>query len=179
MALQALRPLFALPLSLSAQSVRDRPQSDQGKWPITLRYVGQTRQPQSVRASDIQRFKAWLQDLRRAGKTQELTITAVRTFFVLLVDIDVLPTSPAEDVYPPAAASPPPEVLYDSEADTFRATVAQMATRAEDPDRVPALLAHFFLDQGLRAGEVVRLTTQDIDLSNPLRPVVHIRYAHR
>jgi len=54
-----------------------------------------------------------------------------------------------------------------------------MATRVENPDRVPSLLALFFLDLGLRAGEVVRLTTQDIDLSNRLRPVVHVCYSHR
>lgn len=141
-----------------------------------VRFLGRGRQVQDIQPYDVKRFKAWLQDQPRAAKTKELTVTAVRTFFKTVVDADILPTNPARDVYPVKAESPLPTVLYDAEADALRRTAAQMATRTEDPDPTPALLVLLFLDVGLRLGEVTRLKIQDVDLSNRLRPVVHVRY---
>ena len=63
-----------------------------------LHCVGQTRELRSIHPYDVRRFRAWLQDQGLASKTQELTITAVRTFFALLVDTDVLSSNPAEDL---------------------------------------------------------------------------------
>ncbi len=144
-----------------------------------MRYLGRDTRLRDILPGDLERFLAWVERQPRAPKTKELTVTAVRTFFTLLTDAGVLQSNPAADVYPAKAHSPLPQALFDAQADRLRRTAAEMATRTEEPDAMPALLLSLLLDLGLRLGEVERLEIEDLDLSNPLRPVVHVRYEER
>ena len=144
-----------------------------------VRFLGRSRRLKEITPEDLRRFHAWLQRQPRADKTKELTITGIRAFFAALVEADVLPVNPAADLYPAKASSPLPTILFDAEVDALRRKAAMMATRADAPDPLPALLLALLLDLGLRLGEVERLEVADLDLSNPLRPVVHVRYRER
>jgi site-specific recombinase XerD len=144
-----------------------------------VRFVGGSCCLQDVKPGDVKRFQAWLQEQRRADKTKELTLTGVRTFFRVLVEAGVLQLNPADGVYPAKARSPLPDVLYQAESEDLHRLAANKATRAEDPDPLPALLLILFLDMGLRLGEATALEVSDVDVSNPLRPVVHVRYPQK
>ena len=141
-------------------------------------YVGRQRQLASVSRADVQGFLDWVATRRGRGniasKTLELRGTAVRAFFGLLAQQGILVPSPAQDVYPRKGTSPLPEILFDSEADQLYQHAARLA---EEGQPRPYLLLTLTLGMGLRLGEVVRLTRSDVDLSNPLRPLVHVRYA--
>lgn len=71
------------------------------------------------------------------------------------------------------------DVLVAERHNDQRIRAGQTGSRSDDPDLVPARLVLFSLDLGLRPGEAPRLNTQDIDLSNRLRPTVDVRYEHR
>jgi site-specific recombinase XerD len=141
-----------------------------------IRYLGRTNAVDAVTTGDLKRFQAWLQRQDLAPKTRELTVTAVRTFFSLLHEGGILDANPARGVYPVEAASPLPDVLFRNEMEDIRRKAAELAIHPEDPDPRPALLLTLFLDLGLRLGEARRLKLTDVDASNRLRPVVHVRY---
>jgi len=146
---------------------------------LLVRYLGPSRKLCQVAPDDLRRFQAWVEERARSPKTAELKLTAVRRFFAALYEAGILPVNVAADMYPAKAASPLPVVLHPAQADTVRRIVAGWATRNDDPDVLPALLVTLLLDMGLRIGEAERLHVDDIDLSNPLRPVVHVRYSER
>jgi integrase/recombinase XerD len=146
---------------------------------LLVRYLGRSRPLCQIGTDDLQRFQAWVEERAGSPKTAELKLTAVRRFFTALYEAGILPVNVAGDMYPLKAASPLPVVLHPAQADAVRRCVAAMATRADDPDVLPALLVTLLLDVGLRIGEAERLHPDDVDLSNPLRPVVHVRYADK
>ncbi len=146
---------------------------------LLVRYLGVSRKLSQVTADDLRRFQAWVEERARSAKTAEVKLTAVRRFFRSLHEAGILPVNVAADMYPAKAASPLPVVLYPAQVDAVRRTVAEWATRPENPDVLPALLITLLLDMGLRIGEAERLHVDDVDLSNSLHPVVHIRYSQK
>lgn len=144
---------------------------------LLARYLGTSRPLSQISANDLQRFQAWVEGQARSPKTAEVKLTAVRRFFIALHEAEILPVNVASDMYPIKAQTPLPVVLYPAQADAVRRVAAEQATRVEEMDPLPALLTTLLLDMGLRLGEVVRLHVDDVDLSNALRPVVHIRYS--
>jgi site-specific recombinase XerD len=143
------------------------------------RFLGKTTRLREIGDADLARFAAWVGRQRRADKTKELTITAVRTFFAMLTDVDILAANPAADMYPRKAHSPLPDRLFDAHAAAVRREAIETATGEGQPNSLPALLVLLLLDMGLRLGEAQRLKIDDIDLSDPLRPIVHVRYEER
>ena len=63
--------------------------------------------------------------------------------------------------------------------DALRRAASQALTQDGTMDTLPALLLSLILDAGLRLGEVERLGIDDVDLSDPLRPAIRIRYEER
>jgi site-specific recombinase XerD len=144
-----------------------------------LQYFGRGCRLRDISPGGLRQFHAWVLTQPRSAKTKELTISAVRAFFKALASARVLPGNPAENVYPTKAHSPLSAVLYDADVAALRGAASEIASRDEDPDPLPALLLTLFLDLGLRLGEAVTLAIADVDLSNPGRPVVHVRYEER
>ena len=143
---------------------------------LLARYVGASRSLSEINADDLDRFQAWVEGQAQSPKTAEVKLTAVRRFFVALHEAEIMPVNVARDMYPIKAQIPLPVVLYSAQADAVRRMAAEQATASADPDPLPALLITLLLDMGLRLGEAVRLHVDDIDLSNSLRPIVHVRY---
>ncbi len=146
---------------------------------LLVRYLGPSKRLREVTSDDLQRFQAWVEERAQSAKTAEVKLTAVRRFFRALYEAGILPVNVAADMYPTKASSPLPVVLNRAQADAVRRVVAKWATRSDDPDVLPALLVTLLLDMGLRIGEVERLHVDDVDLSDPLHPVVHVRYLQR
>ncbi len=142
-------------------------------------FLGRRCQLQDIQSRGVMRSEAWLQNQPLAAKTRNLTITAVRTFFTTVVDADGLPTNPARDAESVKAESSLLIVLYDSEANAMQRTAAEMATRSREPKPVLVLLVLLVLDMGLWAGEMIRQTIQDVEVSSGLCAVIHSRYGHR
>ena len=145
-------------------------------------YAGARWKLSEIEKAHISGFLDWIRKRRGRGKTSTKTIeirgTAVRCFFAALVKEGVLKHNPAKDVYPPRAQPPWPEVLFDKDVDQLYQTAARLI-REEPPKTRPYLLLTLALGMGLRLGEIERLTIADVDLSDPYRPVVHVRYETR
>jgi len=141
---------------------------------LFARYVGAARPISEIEKAHIRGFLDWLQKRSKtSAKTVELRGTAVRAFFAALQEEGVLQHNPARDVYPPRGSPPLPEILFQQEVERLRQTAARLA---EEGKPRPYLVLILALEMGLRLGEIARLTRADIDLSNPYRPVVHVRY---
>lgn len=143
---------------------------------LLARYLGRSRSLSEINPDDLHRFQAWVEERAGSPKTAEVKLTAVRRFFLALYEAEVLPVNVAGDMYPTKAVSPLPVILNPAQADTVRRIAAEQAESSEDPDPLPALLITLLLDMGLRLGEALDLHPDDVDLTNPLRPVIHIRY---
>jgi integrase/recombinase XerD len=143
---------------------------------LFVRFVGKGRSLQSITPQDLKNFQAWVEEQAGRGKTAEVKLTAVKTLFRLLYEAEILPSDIAHNMYPTKAKSPLPVVLAQGQADGVRRVAAEMAVAGEDADVRPALLMTLMLDMGLRVGEAANLQVDDVDLSNPLQPVVRVRY---
>lgn len=146
---------------------------------LLARYLGPSKPLSQIIPDDLHRFQAWVEQRARSPKTAEVKLTAVRRFFLALYEARILPANVAADMYPTKAQTPLPVVLHQAQAERIRRIVAEKAARLDEPDVRPALLVTLLLDMGLRLGEVQRLNFDDIDVSNPLRPVVHVRYSEQ
>lgn len=144
-----------------------------------LEFLSPSRRLREISVNDLERFAAWVGRQRRAAKTRELWITAVRTFFGALTDAAVLNQNPAQGVFAHKAQSAPPRTLFAGQVDALRRAASQALTQDGTMDTLPALLLSLILDAGLRLGEVERLGIDDVDLSDPLRPAIRIRYEDR
>ena len=141
---------------------------------LFARYVGPHRKLAEIKKAHARGFLDWLRSRRRtATKTIELRGTALRAFFAALQKEGVLDHNPVQDIYPPRGATPLPEILFAEEVEKVRRAAARLA---EEGKPRPYLVLILALEMGLRLGEITRLTRADIDLSNPYRPVVHVRY---
>ena len=146
---------------------------------LLARYLGPSRTLSQIAPDDLRRFQAWVEQKAQSPKTAEFKLTAVRRFFLALYEAGILPANIAADMYPTKAQTPLPVVLHQAQAERIRRIVAEKAARLDEPDVRPALLITLLLDLGLRLGEVQRLNFDDVDVSNPLRPVVHVRYSEQ
>lgn len=143
---------------------------------LLTRYLGRSRSLSEISPDDLHRFQAWVEERAGSPKTAEVKLTAVRRFFLALHEAEILPVNVAGDMYPTKASSPLPVILNPTQADAVRRVAAEQAASSEEPDPRPGLLITLLLDMGLRLGEAFKLHPDDVDLTNPLRPVVHIRY---
>ncbi|HIC94535.1 MAG TPA: hypothetical protein EYP09_09855 [Anaerolineae bacterium] len=174
---------LALAIHWFAQYLRTQDYSDQTVrsyltgLSLFAQYVGSARPLSEIEKAHVRGFLDWLRSRREtAAKTVELRGTALRAFFAALQKEGALPHNPAQDIYPPRGATPLPEILFDQEVEELRQTAARLA---EEGKPRPYLVLILALEMGLRLGEIARLTRADIDLSNPYRPVVHVRYKNR
>lgn len=145
------------------------------------------RSPETVRAytADILGFQAYLEQsgagreldmidridqfhirgfvASRFGRIKKVStgrkIAAIRTFFKFLVREGIVPSNPAASIKAPKREKALPKALSVDEMDRF-------FSRNPDMTRRDVAIFELLYSSGLRVGELVSLTVQDVDLKN-------------
>jgi integrase/recombinase XerD len=131
---------------------------------------------QNTAARDItqDRLGAWLEHLRHdrgarpAPKTMARRITFLKNFFGWLHEIGALERNPAERIVLSRPAPPLPELPHEDE-------VARVEAAAAEDVRCQTLVM-LLLSTGLKKEEVMGLTLSRVDLSDPERPAIEVRF---
>jgi integrase/recombinase XerD len=102
-------------------------------------------------------------------------VTTVKVFFSWLVSVGVLARDPAAAVIHQPAKSPLPRILSDAEVERVL-SVTQVRREAANPDARPHLLVTLLLHTGIKKGECMNIVLNHLDLSDPAKPVLWVRY---
>ncbi|MDE3230087.1 MAG: tyrosine-type recombinase/integrase [Chloroflexota bacterium] len=127
-----------------------------------------------ARAVTQERLGAWLEHLRHgrearpAPKTMARRVTFLKNFFGWLREIGALERDPTERIILSRPAPPLPELLHEDE-------VTRLETAAATDVRCHALVT-LILSTGLKKEEVMALTLSRVDLSDPERPAIEVRF---
>ena len=113
----------------------------------------------SVERSHLTRYLDALTTAGQAINTRRRAVAAIRLFFQVLVQEDVIQRSPAQHRIPPPREDRPPRILTKTEYETLR-------TVAADDTRTAALI-ELILQTGMSLGELSRLTLNDVTLPSP------------
>ena len=127
-----------------------------------------------ARAITQERLGAWLEHLRYgrearpAPKTMARRVTFLKNFFGWLREIGALERDPTERIVLSRPAPPLPELLHEDE-------VARLEAAAAEDVRCQTLVT-LLLGAGLKKEEVMALTLSRVDLSDPERPAIEVRF---
>ena len=145
---------------------------------ILAQFVGIGTAVGDISTRQLNNFARWLVGERGipcSPKSLARRITTLKVFFGWLAETGVLPEDPAAPVVHRPVLSPLPRVL--SNAEVARVLQVTQALRTgERPDARPHLLVTLLLHTGIKKGECTGIVLNHIDLSDPTRPVLWIRY---
>jgi len=113
----------------------------------------------SVERNHLTRYLDALTTAGQAASTRRRAVAAIRLFFQVLVQIDVIPQSPAQHLIPPLREDRPPRILTQIEYEHLRTT-------ASDDARTAALI-ELILQTGMSLAELSRLLLPDVTLPSP------------
>lgn len=146
---------------------------------LLTRFLGPETSLGACTTRRLEEFIHYLRFERKAPcspKSLARRITTLKVFFRWLADKAILPTDIAAPLAHPEAVSPLPQVLSNRQADALLEVTRGMRDAPESPDARPHLLVTLILGTGIKKSECMRIALRDIDLSEPDRPVVAIRY---
>jgi integrase/recombinase XerD len=142
-------------------------------------YIGMETAVGDIGTRDLNRFVHWLTDERDVPctpKSLSRRITTLKVFFGWLAETGVLPEDPAAPVIHRPVLTGPPRVLREEEIARVL-EVTEALRRADPPDARPHLLVTLLLHTGIKKGECMNIALDHIDLSDPARPMLWVRYA--
>lgn len=142
-------------------------------------YLGMETVVGDIGTRDLNRFVRWLTDERDVPctpKSLSRRITTLKVFFGWLAETGVLPEDPAAPVIHRPVLTGPPRVLSDEEVARVL-EVTEALRHGDPPDPRPHLLVTLLLHTGIKKGECMNIALDHIDLSDPARPMLWVRYA--
>lgn len=134
-------------------------------------YLGYRTLPREVTQD---RLGGWLEHLRHgreaspAPKTIARRITFLKNFFGWLQELGATPRNPTDRIVLSRPAPPLPDLLHEDE-------VARVVAAAAEDVRCHTLVL-LLLSTGLKKEEVMGLALGHVDLSDPERPAIEVRF---
>jgi integrase/recombinase XerD len=131
-----------------------------------------------ISTKDLEDYLEWLQTDRGvpcSPKTLSRRIISIKSFFRWLVKGGVLNSDPAEKVIQKTVVSPLPTVLTPSEYSQALDAADGLRTAA-NPDPRPYTLMLLVLETALKKGECLSLMTNHLEIENPDKAYIHVRY---
>jgi len=113
----------------------------------------------AVERNHLTRYLDALTTAGQAANTRRRAVAAIRLFFQVLVQEDVIQRSPAQSLIPPPREDRPPRILTKTEYEQLRCV-------ASDDTRTAALI-ELILQTGMSLGELSRLMCNDVTLPSP------------
>jgi integrase/recombinase XerD len=141
---------------------------------IFTNFVGGERPLGTISLEDLERWRRHLQldeevgGLEETPKTVARRMTFLKNFFGWLAEEGVLARDPAADLMFRRPLPPLQEVPFEDE-------VQRLEAAAREEVRCHALVM-LVLETGLKKEEVLGLRLRDVDLSDPDRPTVEVRF---
>ncbi len=134
-----------------------------------------------IATANLNAFLTWMTDSRGIAcspKTLERRITTLKVFFGWLTEIGALTRDPAAPLIHRSVSPPLPDVLTDAQIEAVLAITQRLRAGSETqpPDPRPHALVTLLLHTGIKKGECVKIVPNHIDLTNPTRPALWIRY---
>jgi integrase/recombinase XerD len=111
-------------------------------------------------------------------KSYARRVTTLKVFFKFLKSEGVLRDNPASALLQRSGAAPLQPILSDDEIRRLLAHTLSLRL-ADKPDARPDLLVRLLLDTGLKKGECVALTRDNIQRGDPAAPLLVIRHKKR
>lgn len=129
----------------------------------------------------LNEFLHWLEFGRGipcSRKSYARRVTTIKVYFKWLHTIGALPHDPAKAVLQRSGPAPLSHVLGPEQIKDAINIAGQMK-RGNEIDTRPEMLFRLLLDTGIKKSETTRLVPDDIDRSNPNRPMVIIKHKVR
>jgi integrase/recombinase XerD len=142
-------------------------------------YLPSDRSLGKISTPDLNNFLDWMQTSRGvpcSPKTLARRITSIKAFFRWLHQNGVLLVDPAEKVLQRSVISPIPEVLTEDEIQAV-CDAAEAHRRGPKPDARYLTLLSLLLNTGIKKGECLSLSPNQVDLDAPNGPILFVRYA--
>lgn len=145
-------------------------------------YFGAGQPIGRVTTTNVNDFLKWMLEDRGvpcSPKTYARRITTLKVFFRWLHKGGVVTVDPAAPVVQRSVRSPLPVVLNSEEVRGLLAAgeAVRQGTDQKQPDARPLLVLMLLLETGMKKGEVMGLTPNHVDRSDPDQPFIHIRYS--
>jgi integrase/recombinase XerD len=123
-------------------------------------------------------FLIWLEYGRGvpcSRKSYARRVTTLKVYFKWLHEIGAIPYDPAKPVLQRSGPAPLSEILSPRQIEEAVA-YARTMRRGEALDTRPELLFRLIVGTGIKKSETARLTPQNIDRSNPQRPILVVKH---
>lgn len=135
-----------------------------------------------IATANLNAFLSWMQESRGipcSAKTFERRITSLKVFFSWLTEIGTLTRDPAAPLIHQHAQPPLPDFLTEAQIQAVLEVAQQLraGSAEQQPDPRPYTLITLLLHTGIKKGECVKIVPNHIDLTNPARPALWIRYS--
>lgn len=127
----------------------------------------------------LNKFLHWMlteRDKPCSPKTYARRVTTLKHFFGYLHAQEAIARDPSAGVIQKSVSSPLPDVLLDDERERVLGVTRALRRHAEKPDARPHLLVTLLLGTGIKKGETMALTSEDIVRVNPDEPILWVRY---
>lgn len=142
-------------------------------------WAGYDRPVGDFSTQTLNKFLHWMlteRDRPCSPKTYARRVTTLKHFFGYLHEQEVLPRDPSAGVIQKSVSSPLPEILLSDELARVLAVTGRHRRDADKPDARPHLLVTLLLQTGIKKGETMALTLEDIVGANPAEPILWVRY---
>ena len=146
---------------------------------LLTRHLGAGRAIGTIGTDDLNSFLTWLLQYRGVPcnpKSYARRVTTLKVFFGWLTKQEILPADPSAAVVHHRVSTPLPRILYKDHVERLLDTTRRLMEAEEKPDARPYLLVSLLLHTGIKKGECMAIGLDHIDLSDPARPVLYVRY---
>jgi len=134
-----------------------------------------------IATANLNAFLSWMTDSRGVAcspKTLERRITSLKVFFGWLAEIGTLTRDPAAPLIHRTVSPPLPDFLNEAQSRAVLEVAQRLraGSAGQPADPRPYTLITLLLHTGVKKGECVKIVPNHIDLTNPARPALWIRY---
>jgi len=146
---------------------------------LLSRYLGRRKLLGDISTDVLQGFLGYLEHERGVPckpKSLARRLTALKVFFSWLVEEEAISEDPAASLLHRPVRTPLPHVLSDEAVSQLLDATAAWRDDSEHPDARPHLLVTLLLDTGIKKGECMNISLQDLDTTRPDSASVLIRY---
>ncbi len=147
---------------------------------LLAEYHGENVSIGTLSTRDLDAFMRWIEVGRGvpcSRKTYARRVTTLKVYFKWLHELGALPHDPAEAVLQRSGQAPLSHALDDDQvrAVLYASRQIRLRRRNDEIDTRPEMLLRLILDTGIKKGEAMRLTRDDVQRTDPDAPVLVVK----